>query len=124
MKAEEIANGIHASADDPRSRAELLKTIQRQERELAVLASMVAAKDDATVVAETVMIEMPAPETEMPETEVPEVVVLEMPVSEPHIHEAPSTEPQIASYLSLSRQLVSLGRKDTKRVLQRLRLLK
>jgi hypothetical protein len=95
MVAEESAGGIHAYANDPRSRAELLATVQRQERELAVLASMVAARNNATVGAEM-----------------------------PQIYNAPSSERRIASYLRLSRQLASLGRTDIKRVLKRLRLLK
>jgi len=100
MKAEDVADGSHAAEDDSRSRAELLAIIQRQERELAVLASIVAAKNNVTVVTET-----PAPEPE------------------PQVLETPS-EQQIASYKSLSLQLASLGRTDTKRVLRRLRLLK
>jgi hypothetical protein len=109
MKAEESAKGIHAPADDPRSRAELLEIVQRQQRELAVLASIVAAKNNAAIV------------TEAP---VPEPQVQQAPSPEPQVYEAPSPEPQIASYMSLSRQLASLGRTDTKRVLRRLRFLK
>jgi len=100
MKAEDVAGGSHAPEDDRRSRAELLAIIQRQERELAVLASMVTAKNNVTVVTET-----PAPEPE------------------PQVVETPS-EQQIASYKSLGRQLALLGRSDTARALRRLRLLK
>ncbi|MBS9720765.1 hypothetical protein JYU29_08710 [Tianweitania sp. BSSL-BM11] len=99
MKPEDSARDIHAPEDNHQSRAELLATIRRQELELAVLASMVGAREKA-------------------------IVVTEKSAAEPQDQGIQGGEQQIASYLSLSRQLASLGRTDTRRVLRRLRLLK